>query len=137
MDEDAHRTGERGLGQGTPPTRPAGAVTVDLNAIEPDPIRGSAAELCPGLHSPLTQIIESEHPVREAQALGLSVHQDQVQVTLVLKTQDSGFLKSAGFAVDKQAGRQVQAFVPVSRLCELATDKRILAVYPASQAETQ
>ena len=137
IEESSQGPGHTGLSQEAPPTGTAEIITVDLNAIEPDPKNRAAAELCRDLHGPLLQIVESKDPVREAQALGLNVHEDQVQITLVLSIKGSAFLRLSGIDVGKQAGKQIQAYVPISRLCELAADKRVEAIYPVRQAETQ
>jgi hypothetical protein len=79
----------------------------------------------------------SPDPAQEAQALGLNVLDDSVQVELVLDRQDTAFLQQTGVEIGKQVGRKVQAYVPIARLCELATDQRVLALHPVSQAETQ
>lgn len=126
-----------GLNQDAPPTGTAEIIKVDLNAIEPDPKNREAVELCQELRGPLLQVVGAEKPVQEAQALGLNVRKGQVQVMMILEGTDSAFLYQTGIEVDKQADEQVQAFVPIARLCELARHKRVLAIYPASQAETQ
>jgi hypothetical protein len=129
--------GQVGVDQDAPPTGTAEVITVDLNAVEPESKSRAAAELCRDLRGPLLQVVEAQDPVQEAQALGLTVREDQVQVVLVLNEQGTDFLQLAGVDVGKQSGKQVQAYAPISRLCELAADKRVDAIYPASQAETQ
>jgi hypothetical protein len=128
--------GETGVSQDAPPTGTAALIKVDLNAIEPDPKDRAAAEFCPDLRGSLLQVVESARPAQRAQALGLIVRQDQVQVMLVLDGTDSAFLSQAGIEIGKQKDEQVQAYVPLDKLCELAAHKRVLAIYPASQAET-
>jgi hypothetical protein len=128
--------GQVGVDQDAPPTGTAEVITVDLNAVEPEPKSRAAAELCQDLHGPLLQVVEAQDPVQEAQALGLTVREDQVQVVLVLNEKGVDFLRLAGVDVGKQSGKQVQAYAPISRLCELAADKRVDAIYPANQAET-
>jgi hypothetical protein len=125
------------LGQEAPPTGTLEVIQVDLNAIEIDLQNRRAAESCEKLQSLLLQVVESEDPVQTAQALGLRVRENEVQVSLVLDGSDTAFLERAGIDVGTQAGPEIQAFVPISKLCELTTHKNVLAIRPVSQAETQ
>jgi hypothetical protein len=136
-EKDGRKQGNAGLSQDAPPTGTAEVIFVDQNAVQPDPGDRAAAKSCQELHGLLLQIVESDDPSREAQALGLNVREDQVQIELVLNSQGIAFLHTLAVDVGKQSGRQIQAYVPVSRLCELAADKRVQAIYPVSQAETQ
>ena len=129
--------GDVGLSQDAPPTGVTEIITVDLSTIDLDPRIRASDKLCRDLRSPLLQVVEAADPAQEAKTLGLKVREDRVQVTLILTDKDSAFLRALAVDVGKQAGNQVQAYVPISQLCELAADKRIQAIYPASQAETQ
>jgi hypothetical protein len=137
IEESSLNQGDVGLSQDAPPTGTAEVIFVDLNAVQPAPGDRTADQSCQALHGPLRQVFESKDPTQEAQALGLNVREDQVQITLVLSRQGSAFLRALGVDVGKQTDKQIQAYVPISRLCELAEDKRIEAIYPVSQAETQ
>jgi hypothetical protein len=120
-----------------PPKQELDVVQVDLNAIEPDPMILEVAQLCPGLAGPLSQVISDTNPAAKAQALGLQVRESKVQVTLVLDGPDAAFLRQAGVEVGKQLGNEVQAYVPISQLCNLAKHERIQAIYPVSVGEAQ
>jgi len=128
---------DTGLIQEAPPTRTLEVVDVEADAVELAPRIRAAGDRCSDLSGPLLQIIVATDPAREAKALGLNVLDDSVQVELVLDRQDTTFLRKAGVEIGKQAGQQVQAYVPIARLCELAADERVLALNPVSQAETQ
>jgi hypothetical protein len=56
------------------------------------------------------------------------VQADRVQVVLVLHTGDSAFLEPLGIVTGGQAGLEVQAYVPITQLCELAARPEIAAV---------
>ena len=135
--ESDQNHGDVGVSNEAPPTTTAEVITVDLNAVELDAKKQSEAKSCRDLHGPLLQIVESKEPVQEARALGLNVREDKVQITLVLNTQDAAFLRQSGIDTGKRTGKQIQVYAPILRLCELAADKRVDAVYPVSQAETQ
>jgi len=120
-----------------PPTGTLEVIQVDLNAIKIDLQNRKVAESCKKLSSPLLQVVESADPIQTAQDLGLRVREDQVQVSLVLDSSDTTFLEQAGIDIGGQAGQEIQAFVPISKLCELATHPSVLAIRPASQAVTQ
>jgi hypothetical protein len=53
---------------------------------------------------------------------------------VVLRDEDGGFLEDYEVEVGKQFGTQVQAFVPLSRLCELASLDSVLAIRLPDQA---
>lgn len=125
------------LDQEAPTTGTTEIIQVDLNAIEVAPSIRAAAKQCKELQGPLHQIIQSKDPVQDAQALGLRIRENLIQVTLVLDGPDTAFLEQEGVEVGKQAGQEIQAFVPIPRLCRLAADERVLAIRPVSQAETQ
>jgi hypothetical protein len=107
-----------------------------MSAVERPPLKRAASQACGDLSGPLLQVVESSDPLQTAQALGLKVREGMVQISLVVDG-DTAFLKQAGVQVGKQAGDQIQAFAPIAKLCELATNRRVLALRPVSQAETQ
>jgi hypothetical protein len=128
---------DSGLIQEAPPTRTLEVIDVEAATVELVPRVRSATEQCPELPALLLQVISSRDPAREAQALGLNVLDDSVQVELILDRQEITFLQQAGVKVGKQVDRKVQAYVPLARLCELAADERVESLRPVSQAETQ
>jgi hypothetical protein len=126
-----------GVGQEAPPTGTLEVIQVDLDAIEVAPSIRAADVRCEKLESPLPQIVESADPADTARSLGLRVRQNRVQVALVLNGPSTDFLEQAGIDVAPISGAEMQAFVPIPQLCELAADQRVLAIRPVSQAETQ
>jgi hypothetical protein len=137
MKQGSQEHEDTGLIQEAPPTRTLEVIDVDADAVKLAPGIRAADDGCPYLPNPLLQIIASRDPAQEAKALGLNVLDDSVQIELLLDRRDSTFLQQAGIEIGKQVGRKVQAYVPIARLCELATDQRVLALHPVSQAETQ
>lgn len=83
---------------------------------------------CPKLDSRLMQLVEAGDPLALAQQLKLPVQADRVQVVLVVQTEDIAFLEPLGVVVGGQAGQEVQAYVPISRLCTLAAHPEIAAI---------
>ena len=51
-----------------------------------------------------------------------------MQVLLVLVSEDTRFLHDFRVDVDMQSGVQVQAYVPIERLCDLANTGDVLAI---------
>lgn len=135
--ESGQGQAEPGLHQDAPPTRTLEVIDVDLNAVQPLPKSLLESDTCPKLEGPLNQIVASADPAQTAQALGMPVRDNQVQVTLVLDGTSTAFLEQAGIQIGKQVGQEVQAYVPISRLCELAAHQSILVIRPVSQAEPQ
>jgi hypothetical protein len=119
------------------PTKTLEVIQVDLKAGEIDLQKRERAESCNKLHSPLPQVVESTEPIKMAQDLGLRVLENKVQVLLVLDGSDTTFLEQAGIDIGAQTGQEIQAFVPISKLCELSTHNSVLAIRPANQAVTQ
>jgi hypothetical protein len=129
--------GNSSLNQEPPTSGTTEIIQVDLDAIEVAPDIRSAAEACVKLEGPLRQVVEAKDPAQAAQALGMPVRENLVQVSLVLDGSDTAFLERAGIDVAKQIGQEIQAFVPLLRLCDLAADERVLVIRPVSLAETQ
>ena len=77
-----------GLSQEAPPTGTLDVIQVDLNAIEVAPPIQSAVTDCEKLSSPLPQLIDAADPALAAQALGLLVRENLVQVSLVIESED-------------------------------------------------
>jgi hypothetical protein len=100
--------------------------------IESIPTRSS--ENCTGIDSTLQQIIQSENPVKAAKELGLATKENKIQVILVLEDEKTDFLANFDTEITAQSSTQVQAFVPIDRLCELAGMQTVLAIHPPALA---
>jgi len=123
-----------GLLQDAPPTEPLETIEVDIDQAPPLDLNQFEAAGCPKVESPLGQIVQSPNPPDTAKQLGARVQEDKIQVLVVLKGEDAGFLEDYDVEVGKQSGTQVQAFVPLSRLCELASSDSVLAIRLPDQA---
>ncbi len=120
--------------QNVPPT-----LELDTIDIEPD-LQAAPADLapvdqsdCPDLDSLLFQITQSATPLEMAEQLQLTAKEGKIQVVLVLDGQDTSFLQSYQAEISSQSGTQVQAFVPVAQLCNLANAANVLAVRPPAR----
>lgn len=125
------------LEQDAPPTPELETIEVDLDQAPPLDLKRQTLEGCPGVESQLAQIIQGSNPLERARQLGIRVQGDKVQVLLVLSSEDVAFLQDFGVEIGTQAGTQVQAFVPLSRVCELASTENVLAIRLLGQAVIQ
>ena len=123
--------------QDAPPTPVLKAVEVNTDQLAPLDLGQQTLQGCPQVESQLGQILQAPNPLDTAQQLGLRVQGDKVQVLLVLNDKDIAFLEDYEVEVGKQSGTQVQAFVPFSRVCELASTENVLAIRLPGQAVVQ
>jgi len=107
------------------------------SAIAPAPRNPTKQSDCPNLDSALYQLIQAPNPTDSAKGLGFPVKDDKIQVLLVLKGQDVDFLKRFDVEVGSRDGANLQAFVPVSRLCDLANSDQIAAIRKPAMAVPQ
>jgi hypothetical protein len=107
------------------------------SAISPETLPTRVARTCPDLDSQLFQLTQADDPPRAAEELGFKVRDGKIQALLVLAGEDTSFLKEYGVELGTQSANQVQAFVPIDQLCELADSDLVLAVRPAAQAILQ
>ncbi len=89
---------------------------------------------CPGLDSQLNQLIQANDPSGTAEALGFKLSGDKIQVLITLTDENTSFLADFDAEVGTQSGTQVQAYVPIDQLCQLANKDTVLAIRPAAQA---
>jgi hypothetical protein len=129
--------GQPPVGQDAPPTPPLDVITVDLDAGVSQETERSPLMKCTSLDGVLLSVIVASNPLEMAQALHMQIQDEKIQVMLVLDGADVSFLQEFEVEIGKQSGDQVQAFVPIARLCDLANEERVLAVYPPSQAILQ
>ena len=120
--------------QNVPPTQKLESVEVDSDQMPPLDLNKWTAEGCPKIESQLGQIIQGPNPLETAKQLGIRVQGSKVQVLVILKDEETTFLKDFDVKVGKQSGTQVQAFAPLSRLCELAGTDKVVAIRLPSQA---
>lgn len=123
-----------GLLQDEPHTQQLETIEVDIDKAPPLDLDKFKAAGCPKVESPLGQIVQSPNPLETAKQLGARIQEAKIQVLVVLKDENSGFLEAYDVEVGKQSGTQVQAFVPLSRLCELASSDSVLAIRLPNQA---
>jgi hypothetical protein len=129
--------GQPSQGMDAPPTPPMDVITVDLESGVIQELERSPLTECARLDGVLLSILLASDPLETARALQMPVQGDKIQVTLTLADADASFLREFGAEIGKQSGDQVQAFVPLARLCDLAKDERVLAVRPSNQAIIQ
>ena len=124
--------------QNAPPTPVFDTVEGDLDTeVSPDTIPSREPAECPDLDSTLFQLTRVSDPMWLAEQLGFRVTDGKVQVLLVLASEDTEFLRDWGVEPGTQSGTQVQAFVRVDQLCDLANTDAVLAIRPAAQAVLQ
>jgi hypothetical protein len=92
---------------------------------------------CPDLESTLFQVTQATDPLRLAEQLQLKVKGDKIQVLLILEGEDTSFLQNFGVEIGTQNGSQVQAFVPINKLCDLANTDEVLAIRLPARAMPQ
>jgi hypothetical protein len=125
------------LAQDAPVMPPMDVITVDMDAgVAQETLRSPLTE-CGKLDGIFLPVLEATDPLEMARALKMKVKGEKIQVMIVLDGADTSFLRDFEAEVDKQSGDQVQAYVPIARLCDLANDERVLAVYPPNQAIIQ
>jgi hypothetical protein len=127
----------QGPEQDVPSTPEAGTVEIrpDMQQVSPGNLDEPRKQSdCPGLDSLLLQIVQSSDPLDSAEQLHLNVKEDKVQVLLVLDREDVGFLQDFEVEIGTQSGTEVQAFVPISQLCDLANTDEVLAIRVPAQA---
>jgi len=123
-----------GLLQDAPSTQPLETIEIDIDQAPPLDLNKFKAADCPKVESPLSQIVQGPNPAETAKQLGARVEGAKIQVLVVLKDENARFLEDYEVEVGKQLGTQVQAFVPLSRLCELASSDSVLAIRLPDQA---
>jgi len=126
-------------GQGIPQNVPstaqmiAGTIEGSGQAI-PNVGEGTKSPACPKLDSQLNQVVASADPLSTAASLNLRLKDGKVQVNLVLASEDASFLKDFGGEPGSQAGREIQAFVPIDQLCAIANLEQVLAIRIPAEA---
>jgi hypothetical protein len=100
--------------------------------IESMPERKPAA--CPELDSALYQLSQDDNPMQVAEQLQISTKDDKIQVMLVLADAETEIPVDFGVEAGTQVENEVQAFVPVDQLCDLANTDAIIGIRMALQA---
>jgi hypothetical protein len=135
---DADRDqGQLLLEQDMPPTPAFDVLTLELETAPPLVIERRETENCPALESTLQQIVHAANPLELAESLQITIQEDKIQVLLILDGTDTRFLQDFGAEVGAQSGKQVQAFVPIATLCDLANTRQVGAIHLPDRAVTQ
>lgn len=128
----------QGLEQNVPPTPEFDTTEVEPDMqLSPGDIESREQGTCPDLDSVLFQITQTPAPLDLAEQLQLKVKEDKILVLLVLDGEDLDFLHDYGVEIGTQVGTQVQAFVPIDQLCDLANTTEVLRIRPPAQAAPQ
>lgn len=91
------------------------------------------AQVCPNVETALLQLIESIETDVTTQSPQLNIQEDRVQVILVLESEDTSFLQDYAIETGTQSGNEIQAFIAISQICDLANDQQVQAIrVPAS-----
>ncbi|MEM8533085.1 MAG: hypothetical protein AAGF95_19725, partial [Chloroflexota bacterium] len=116
--------------------------SIDQAPINPD-IAASAeeakqqAQACPNVETALLQLIGATESDSSTQHSQLTIQEDQVQVVLVLESEDTSFLENYDVEVGTQSGTEVQAFVTITQICDLANDLQVQAIRVPATAISQ
>ena len=113
--------------QNMPTLPPSDTIEVPGQVSLPE-LERTSQEGCPGVDSQLYQITQAPDPQELARQFLVEVEDDKIQVLLVLADQDTTFLQDYDVQAGSQYGTKVQAFVPINRLCELASTDSVLAI---------
>lgn len=125
------------LEQDAPTTPSFDLLTVELDTAPSLVFERREMAKCPALDRTLQQIILADNPLELAEALQITTKEDKIQVLLILDETDTGFLADFGAEVGTQSGVHVQAFVPISTLCDVASTRPVIAIHLPAQAVTQ
>jgi hypothetical protein len=112
-------------------------ITVELEGIVSQQELQAGLLKCPTLDAMLIPVVDAPDPLEVAKALDMQVRGDKIQIVVVLDDSDTAFLKEFDAEIGTRSGDEIQAFVPVDRLCDLANHERILALYPPYQGVIQ
>jgi len=134
---DPEQASGSALEQDAPPTPALDTIEVELDQFSPKETERPTQEDCPGVDSQLFQVIQSPNPLELAEELQIRIKDDKVQVLLILADPDTGFLQRFQVEVGTQSSTKVQAFVPITQLCELASTDQVLAIRLPSGAAPQ
>jgi hypothetical protein len=120
---------ERGISQNLPSTTQMISGTTTVSDQAPPRLgKTTKSPPCPKLDSLLNQVVASSDPLKMAASLNLRLREGKVQVLLVLASADPSFLEEFEVEPGSQAGQEIQAFVPLDRLCEIANLEQVLAI---------
>lgn len=126
------------LPQDGPPTADLDTMELDEESLQQAPVDFTPSkDKCPGLEHVLVQLSEAEEPARFAAQRKLTMKDNAVQVVIQLSTEDTTVLDKFGIEVDSHSGKVIQAYVPVTVLCDLARDPNVIVVRTPDQAIIQ
>ena len=110
------------------PTKMISGTAEVSSQASPNKVNVTKRPACPKLDSQLNQIVASTDPSGMAASLGLRVDESKVLVRLVLTSNEVSFLKEFGVEPGSQTGQEIQAFVPLDKLCAIADLEQVLAI---------
>lgn len=127
------------------PSEPNTSPTVAFDTVKVDPEEPGSPNTsqsikpsdCPELESILFQITQAADPLSLAKQLQLKTKEGKIQVLLILNGKDTSFLEDFAVEIGTQVDAQVQAFVPIKQLCNLAKTKEVLAIRLPDQGMPQ
>jgi len=129
------QTSAQPAGKAVPPTPALTAVAIGAGAqTAPTDLQPRKPETCPDLESALFQIAQAPDPLSQAKQLRLQIKGDKIQVLLILEREDTSVPQNFEIEIGTRSGTQVQAFVPISQLCDLANTKEVVAIRLPAQA---
>ncbi len=97
--------------------------------IDPDTLPTTEKNTtCPDLDSMLFQLTQSETPLETAEKLGLNLQDEKVQALLMLESENTVLPEQFDLEIGTRSGAQVQAFVPIDQLCDLANTPEVIAI---------
>ncbi len=106
----------------------------DIDAeIDSETLSSRETNPCPGLDSQLYQLTQSKDPISSAAKMGLKTKDEKVQVLFVLASEEVDFLLDYQVEPGTQMGNQVQGYIPVEMLCELANNEKVLTIRPVDR----
>lgn len=114
--------------QNLPTAEPAVNTKITL-----DPSQTEKQTNCPGLDSQLVQLIQADDPVALADQFGFKVHEDAIQVEILLSGEDNTFLADFDVQIGTVSGNKVQALVPFEQLCPLSNHENVLSIRLSAQ----
>lgn len=118
----------------TSPTQAVETGDDDVDAeVSPGDLPTRQPSECPALDSQLLQLIQAGDGLSMAEELGFPVQEEKVQVLILLTGEETDFLQRFDADVGTQSGNEVQAYVPLEQLCDLANDETVSAVRPVAQ----
>ena len=126
---------ENSISQNVPPT--AGMIagtTVVTGQVYPQEIRGTKSPGCLKLDSLLNQVVASPDPLGTAASLNLRMDEGGIQVNILMTGDDPSFLRDFGVEPGSQTAQEIQVYVPIDQLCDIANLDKVVAIRVPAEA---